>query len=79
MQDKFSGFVTLIDPSIPDTILKVASQKDINDAKNKYTLETKVVSLADGKMTANIYARDADGNKVTPTSWEIQNPTESSY
>lgn len=78
LQDKFSGVVTLIDPSIPDTALKVASQKDINDAKNKYTLETKVVSLADGKMTTNIYARDADGNKVTPTSWEIQNPTESS-
>lgn len=77
LNEIYSGDLTIIDPSINDTIIKLTSQKAYNDAANKYTVDSKVVSLADGKMTANIYLLDKDGNKGTPTAWVVNDPTKS--
>ena len=73
----YSGDLTINDPSIEDTVIKVTSQKDYNESINKFTVDSKVVSLANGKMTANIYLLDKDGNKVTPTDWVVNDPNKS--
>lgn len=60
----YIGDVGIQDPSVGKSVVKLVSLKDYNDSININTVDAKVVSLANGEMTANIYILDKDGNKI---------------